>query len=163
MRNFTLFISVLVTTFFYSCKEDNSVANLLDTVHSAMMKQDSLMKSAHDKLNLKHIEWQTEYAKLNGGKLDSAQMKLEKAHAELLDKHDDIIDKHELILKMHLKLIEKYKNGNFDKDFIEEEHRLLEEEHELMQMDHDKLLSDHEKLERDHDSLLASLTVQSVK
>lgn len=140
-----------------SCTEEKSIDTLLNTVHKAMVKQDSVMKAAHDKLNKNHTEWQKEFATVSGGVIDSANIKLEQAHVDLLEKHDDIIDKHEVILRMHKRLIEKYQNGVFDKSFIEEQHILLEEEYKLMQADHDQLLADHEKLEKDHRKLIENL------
>jgi len=157
---FYLFLTVLFTI---SCREERSIESLLKTVHVAMIKQDSLMKAAHDKLNNKHKLWQKEYADANGGVVDSAHLKIERAHLDLLDKHDDIIDKHEVILRMHKRLIEKYEKGNFDKNFIEEEHNLLEEEYKLMQSDHDQLLADHDQLELDHKELLGKLNPVAVK
>jgi hypothetical protein len=154
--NFCLTI-FFISAFLSSCKqEDKPLGQLLQTVHQAMLKQDSLMKAAHDKLNKRHVEWGKEYSKA-GGKLDSSQAKIEIAHVKLLEKHDDIIDKHEVILKMHKRLIEKYNNGKIDKEFIEEEHKLLEEEYKLMQMDHTRLLEDHDKLESDHENLIKEL------
>lgn len=149
---------LLAVILLVSCTEEKSIDTLLNTVHKAMIKQDSVMKAAHDKLNKNHIEWQKEYANVSGGVLDSANIKLEQAHVELLEKHDDIIDKHEVILRMHKRLIEKYQKGTFDKNFIEEQHILLEEEYKLMQADHDQLLADHEKLEKDHRILIDNLS-----
>ena len=142
---------------FFSCTEEKSIDTLLNTVHAAMVKQDSVMKAAHDRLNKNHIEWQKQYANVSGGIIDSANIKLEQAHVDLIEKHDDIIDKHEVILRMHKRLIEKYQKGTFDKTFIEEQHILLEEEYKLMQADHDQLLADHEKLEKDHRKLIDNL------
>ena len=141
-----------------SCAEEKSIDTLLNTVHVAMVKQDSVMKAAHDKLNDNHEKWQKEYENISGGIVDSAHLKLEAAHLDLLEKHDDIIGKHEVILRMHKRLIEKYQKGTFDKSFIEEQHILLEEEYKLMQADHDQLLADHEKLEKDHNEFIKNIS-----
>jgi hypothetical protein len=148
---------ILGVLYLSACNDDKSIDRLLQTVHATMLRQDSIMKAAHDKLNKKHVAWHAEYEKALQGRVDSLHLKLEKAHEDLLEKHDDIIGKHELILKMHKRLIEKFQNGRFDNDFIEEEHRLLEEEHELMRLDHEQLLVDHDKLEKDHIDWMAAL------
>lgn len=156
-KHFNWVILTLGFLFLLSCSEEQSIDSLLQTMHEAMQKQDSLMKVAHDKLRQRHSQWHNEYELALKGKVDTVHQKLEEAHTVLLDKHDDIIDKHEVIIRMHKRLIEKYQNGKFDRDFIEEEHRLLEEEHELMRLDHDRLLADHEKMEKDHREMIASL------
>ena len=153
---------VLFSIAIFSCKEEKSIDVILQKVHAAMVRQDSVMKAAHDMLNKDHENMQKAYLAAYGNTLDSAHIRLEKAHTELLEKHDDIIDKHEVILRMHKRLIEKYNNGKFDKSFIEEEQNLLEEEHKLMQIDHDRLLIDHNKLQAEHDKLLVSLPASVV-
>jgi hypothetical protein len=159
-----IYISICLSVLFLtSCTEEKSIETLLNTVHKAMVKQDSVMKAAHDKLNNNHVKWQKEYATVSNGEIDSSNLKLEQAHVDLIEKHDDIIDKHEVILRMHKRLIEKYQKGAIDKDFIEEQHILLEEEYKLMQADHDQLLADHDRLEKDHKKLIENLSTVAKK
>jgi len=153
-----LFTFLIACLLLLSCKEDNSMGALLESLHESMMEHDSILKVTHDRLNEKHQQWKTEYIAARGGEMDSIHSKLEKAHDILLEKHDDIIDKHEVILRMHKRLIEKYNSGKTDKNFIQEEHEILEEEYKLMQVDHDQLILDHAQLERDHKDFMAAIT-----
>ena len=155
----SLLVILLSFVLLLSCKEDNSMGALLESLHSSMLAHDSILKVTHDRLNKKHQEWKSEYVN-SGTQMDSFHLKLERAHDVLLEKHDDIIDKHEVILRMHKRLIEKYNKGNVDPNFIAEEHQILEEEYKLMQTDHDQLLQDHAQLERDHKEFLDAVILQ---